>query len=165
MNTTRHATGLCYPSMAHWLAASSLQPRAVRAFWAQGQTATLISGPVWDTIEMPLALSSLTATYLAYRGRHVGPYLLCGTQSTAWWLVETGRGQELADVEHVKVLPPNCPITASTPGTYNGDQLWVLPETPCPWLRLTATDALRTAVDDAVRSRPATHRNRTGGTS
>ncbi|MEV0266748.1 hypothetical protein AB0I49_36115 [Streptomyces sp. NPDC050617] len=157
MNATRHATGVSYPSMAHWLAASSPRPRAVHALWAQGRTATLISGPIWDTVEMPLGLAGLASTYLAYRGRHVGPYLLCGTESTAWWLVGAGLGQALADVEHVKVLPPGSPLTASAPGTYNGDRLWVLPEataeTPRPWLQLTSAEALLTAVAEAVRSR------------
>ncbi|KOG87074.1 hypothetical protein [Streptomyces varsoviensis] len=144
--------------MAHWLSAASDEPRAVRALWAQGRTATLSNGRLWDTIEMSLVLSSPTATYLAYRGRHIGPYLLCGTQATAWWLVEPGRGYELADSEHVKVLPPGSPITAPAPGTYKGERLWILPEAPCPWLRLTSPDALRTAVHEAVQTRPGTRR-------
>ncbi len=167
MNATRHTTGSSYPSMAHWLAASAHRPRAVRALWAQGRTATPISGPIWDTIEMPLGLVGLAATYLAYRGRHVGPYLLCGAESTAWWLVPAGHGKELANVRHVKVLPPGSPLTASAPGTYNGDRLWVLPEatdeTPRPWLRLTSAEALRTAIDEAVRSRRPAYRS--GGAS
>ncbi|MEV0260706.1 hypothetical protein AB0I49_05095 [Streptomyces sp. NPDC050617] len=158
MNTTRHTTGTSYPSMAHWLAASSPQPRDVRTLWAQGQMATLISGRCWDTVEMPLALSGLTSTYLTYRSQHVGPHLLSGTEATAWWLVEAGAGQTLAGVEQVKVLPVGCPITAPAPSTYNGDRLWILPESPCPWLRLTSAEALRTAVDDAVRARPVTYR-------
>ncbi|MEU7044913.1 hypothetical protein AB0A77_28180 [Streptomyces varsoviensis] len=128
--------------------------RAVRALWAQGRTAALSNGRLWDAVEVPPALSSLAATYLAYRGRHIGPYpcLLCGARATAWRLVGPGHGQDLADVEHVKVLPVGCPITAPAPGTYNGGRLWVLPEpSSCPWLRLTSPEALRTAVRDAVR--------------
>ncbi|MEU7042615.1 hypothetical protein AB0A77_16330 [Streptomyces varsoviensis] len=159
MNTTRHATGKHYPSMTHWLSAASSEPRSVRVLWAQGHTAALSNGRLWDAVEVPLALSSLAATYLAYRGRHIGPYLLCGARATAWWLTDPGHGQDLADVEHVKVLPVGCPIIAPAPGTYSGERLWVLPEPPpCPWLRLTSPDALRTAVRDAVRALPRGYR-------
>ncbi len=134
------------------------RPRTVRALWAQGQPATLISGRVWDTVKMPLGLAGLTATYLAYRGHHVGPYLLSGMEHSAWWLVEVGLGQELAGIKQVTVLPYRCPLTAPAPGTYNGHRLWVLPEAgdrdPRPWLRLTSATALHTAVAQAARARP-----------
>ncbi|MFE7117838.1 hypothetical protein ACFU99_20720 [Streptomyces sp. NPDC057654] len=152
MNTTHPL------STAHWLAASAPEPGAVLALWAQGRTATVITGPYWDTVEMPLGLSSRTATFLAYRGHHIGPHLLCGVERTAWWLVPAGAGRILADVQQVKALPPGCPITAPCPGTYTGNRLWVLPEptvrTPRPWLRLTSPQALRTAIGEAGRSRP-----------
>ncbi|MEV0264843.1 hypothetical protein AB0I49_26350 [Streptomyces sp. NPDC050617] len=152
MNTARPL------SMAHWLAASAPRPDAVLDLWAQGRTATVVTGPYWDTVEIPLGLSSRTATFLTYRGHHIGPHLLCGAERTAWWLVPTGGGQTLADVGQLRVLPPGCPIIAPRPGAYTGNRLWILPEptirTPRPWLRLTSPQALRAAIGEAGRSRP-----------
>ncbi|MEU7044915.1 hypothetical protein AB0A77_28190 [Streptomyces varsoviensis] len=162
MDITHHATGTHYPSMAHWLSASSDKPRAVRALWAQGQTAALINGRLWDTVEVPLGLSSLTSTYLAYRGRHVGPHLLSGAEHSAWWLVGAGRGEELAGIETVTVLPAGAPLPMPAPGAYSGGRLWILPEAttddPRPWMRLTSAAALRVAAAEAAQARPLAYR-------
>ncbi|MFE7119163.1 hypothetical protein ACFU99_27485, partial [Streptomyces sp. NPDC057654] len=61
--------------------------------------------------------------------------------------------------EYRPTKQPRHPITAPAPGTYNGNRLWLLPEaTPDasrPWLQLTSPEALRTAINEAVRCRPA----------
>lgn len=139
-------------AVARWLAASSTTPRATYDKWAHGETAILTTGMRWDIAEIDLALSTRAVTYLRDRSEHIGLHLVSGTDRLYRWLIPTGSTDALPGGV---VLPSGAPIVAPAPGSYGGEQLWLVPEArpddKRPWARLTSAEALRAAITEAMR--------------
>jgi catechol 2,3-dioxygenase-like lactoylglutathione lyase family enzyme len=132
-----------------WLASAAADSVSVAALWEQRSLAPLPAGVLWDVLEGPLGLATMTKGRLQESGVLAGPMLAGGAEGLAWWLIPVGSGDRFAGIDAVTVHTDGWPLNSPQPGRYAGDRTWLIPPQP-DRPQLTDPDALHLAIEAAL---------------
>ncbi|MCC2276695.1 hypothetical protein LKL35_14945 [Streptomyces sp. ET3-23] len=98
-------------------------------------------------MRIDFALATAVVTRLKADGRHIGPYLMGGTERLMWWLTPVATRSRFGDLAGVAAYPKGAELFVPPPGRYLGDRVWVLPDQAGDrWNTLTSADDLHTAL-------------------
>ncbi|MEV5507272.1 hypothetical protein [Streptomyces orinoci] len=130
------------PEFTHWLTPAASDPHTALKCRQAGETATLLVGRQWDLVQPEFTLATAAISQLKARERHIGPYLMGGTERAMWWPLPLRTAHRLSGVPGAVVRPHGSELFVPPPGKYLGDRVWLIRE---PYT-LTDADELRTAV-------------------
>ncbi|MFG2554961.1 hypothetical protein [Streptomyces sp. NPDC048581] len=124
-----------------WLLSCARNPSAVCRAWAADELARIPSGEYWLVVEGPL-LQSIQAMKRV-GSQKLGPVLVDGPTSRAWWLLPPGLGNDVGHVPQLTVHPSGWQL-ACPPVLYAiNERTWL--ERPDGSGRLTDPTALGVA--------------------